>query len=307
MMNAPAVFEPGPSGLAAMAGPTGGLATINPEALILRAIDQGLPVESLERLLAMRADLKRELAAGEFARALADFQTGLPSIHKGRVAKVQSARGSYSYRYADIGDIMRAIAPQLRTCGLAVTFDTRAEGEALIVGCIVHHVAGHSIRAEFPVPVDRAARMNAAQQIGSALTYGRRYALCAALGIVTADEDDDGQAAVSQPAPAPQRAPTGSAPPAQSNGAPINEAQHRRLEARIGELGLDRARVKAWVLRAWGVQHLTEVPRDRYSDLDRRLDLWAEAATEAQAERAAIQGEPQPNADWVADYDTANH
>jgi len=51
--------------------------------------------------------------------------------------------------------------------------------------------------------------------------------------------------------------------------------------------------VKAWVSKAWKVEHLTEIPKDKYSDLDRRLDAWAQAmaAEEARTERAAVQTE----------------
>jgi hypothetical protein len=41
---------------------------------------------------------------------------------------------------------------------------------------------------------DKVTGQNAAQQMGSATTYAKRYALCSALGIVTG-EDDDGLAA----------------------------------------------------------------------------------------------------------------
>jgi hypothetical protein len=81
--------------------------------------------------------------------------------------------------------------------------------------------------------------------------------------------------------------------PSGKNGAPISAAQHKRLEARINELGLDRERVKAWVHKAWGVEHLNEVPASRYDDLDKRLDAWARqvAKEEAREERAAIEAE----------------
>ena len=39
--------------------------------------------------------------------------------------------------------------------------------------------------------------MNVAQSLGSAITYARRYSLCAALGIAT-DDDDDGVGSVPQ-------------------------------------------------------------------------------------------------------------
>lgn len=282
----------------------GALVTLNPEALIAKGIEHGLPVETMERLLAMRTQLKKEQAREAFNHALASFQADIPPIAKRQTAQVQTRSGGrYSYNYADIADIQRAIAPKLREAGLSLTFDTQQEGGILNVVCIVHHVAGHSERTGFPVPIDQAARMNDAQKVGSALTYGRRYALCAALGIVTAEDDDDAQALHTPPAGEPAgnprqppqqpagNTPTRQAPPGRQNGAPISEAQHRRLEARISELGLDRERVKSWVKRAWGVEHLNQVPADRYNRLDTKLDEWASAEREARDERAAIQAE----------------
>jgi hypothetical protein len=50
------------------------------------------------------------------------------------------------------------------------------------------------------IPLPEIIRgQNKAQQMGSASTYARRYALCAALGIVTGDDaDDDGNGAGNQ-------------------------------------------------------------------------------------------------------------
>ncbi len=98
---------------------------LSPEQLIARAIEAQVPVEALERLLAMRAELKREQARAGFFESLAGFQAHIPAIPKSRIATVQTARGSYGYRYADIADIQRAIAPELHARGLSVTFDTR--------------------------------------------------------------------------------------------------------------------------------------------------------------------------------------
>ena len=216
---------------------------LSPEDLIAKAISAGTPVEALERLLAMRADLVREQARAAFFGALSCFQAEIPNINKSKTATVQSARGGYAYRYADIADIQRAVAPTMRRNGLSVTFDTKHDAGGYLITCIVHHVDGHSERTEFLVPIDSQARMNDAQKAGSALTYGRRYALCAALGIVTAEDDDDGQA-MNAPArrreyveqPAEYKAP-----------AVISDAQHRHLDAVLAEYGLPRERVRAWL------------------------------------------------------------
>ena len=58
----------------------------------------------------------------------------------------------------------------------------------------------------------------------------------------------------------------------------ITPAQHRQLEARIRELGLDRERVKSWVQRATrgGVQHLNQLAAEDFGPLMQRLEEWAE-------------------------------
>jgi len=70
----------------------------------------------------------------------------------------------------------------------------------------------------------------------------------------------------------------------------ITAAQHRRLEARIGALKLDRERVKAWLARAshGRVQHFTDMPRAIYDVLDAKLLEWARAD-------AAAEDEPRDN------------
>lgn len=275
---------------------------LDASALLSKAVEAHLPVESMQRLLEMRAELRAEQAAGAFAAALAEFQRDLPPIEKRQTATIVSPKGRFQYRYADLGDILRAIGAKLAANGLAITFDTEEHGERLDVICRVHHIAGHSQSARFPVPVDRGARMNAAQQVGAALTYGRRYALTAALGIVTAEDTDAhgaperapiptgaqrstrrAESPSSAPSTAPQRARQTEAPTTQR----ISEAQHRRLEARINELGLDRERVKSWMQRAMGVEHFPDLSAEQYQRLDERLEAFAErAAIEAEAQGA---------------------
>jgi hypothetical protein len=53
----------------------------------------------------------------------------------------------------------------------------------------LQHVSGEFLHSNAPLPKDATP-----QQLGSAITYMRRYALCAMLGLV-AEPDDDGNAA----------------------------------------------------------------------------------------------------------------
>jgi len=60
-----------------------------------------------------------------------------------------------------------------------------------VLKTVVMHESGESMEGYQPVLSAKAD----AQSMGSALTYARRYGLCAALGLVSGDEDDDGNAA----------------------------------------------------------------------------------------------------------------
>lgn len=52
----------------------------------------------------------------------------------------------------------------------------------------------------------------------------------------------------------------------------ISEAQHKRLEARINEIGIERDKVKRYVKKHFGREHLNEVTQDEYDILDKMLD-----------------------------------
>lgn len=165
-------------------------------ALLDKAVQHGISVEGLERLLAMHERMKADQAREAFFEALSAFQAECPVIGKDR--QVRNRDGTPRYRYAALEDIMRIIVPHLRANGLSVRFDAQFEATppAQVITCIVNHRDGHSERSEFRTPIDSGSGgMNAQQASASALTYGRRYALLNALGIVVGGEDDDGQGA----------------------------------------------------------------------------------------------------------------
>ena len=302
--KAPATVEPRALTLAPPIAPP---AVIDTGALLAQGIQHGLSVDALARLLSMRRELQGEQAKASFFAALASFQAQIPPIHKSQTAKVVSQKGTFTYRYADLADIQRAIAPVMASCGLSITFDTEQDQGGYTIQAKVHHTSGHSETTTFRVPMDGGARMSSTQAAGSALTYGRRYAMCAALGIVTADEDDDAQSAVpagtppsrqaTAPTPqgaAPDRTPppagAGPHPPQQSGGTKggtyQSEAQKRRLEARIAELGLQpwRERIKAWTEKRWGITSLADLTSEQNQTLYDHLDDFAERiAIEAEA------------------------
>jgi hypothetical protein len=62
---------------------------------------------------------------------------------------------------------------------------------------------------------------------------------------------------------------------------PITEEQQRVLDARIGELGLDRARVASWIRRAWKVEQFRDLTVTQFERLGKKLEEWAAQPTEA--------------------------
>jgi hypothetical protein len=97
----------------------------------------------------------------------------------------------FKTKYADLGAVWDAAKPVLKANKLAALQDVVSADGALGVRTRLLHESGQWI--EFDPPMIRLDKPNA-QGAGSALTYGRRYSLSAALGVV-ADEDDDGNAA----------------------------------------------------------------------------------------------------------------
>lgn len=124
-----------------------------------------------------------------FATALAEFQSAIPSVRKAQTAQVKSDKGNYSYGYADLTDITEAAAPLLAKAGLSFTAAPTLTEAGFVLRYSLLHVAGHREGGDFPLP-DPAR--SSPQQIGSWLTYARRYCLCAVTGIAPGGDDDDG-------------------------------------------------------------------------------------------------------------------
>lgn len=124
------------------------------------------------------------------AAALAKLQTQLPRIAKSETANVVSQKGSYSYTYAGLADISAQVLPLLGAVGLAFTAKpTYDENGRYVLLCRLLHVSGETDEGLYLLPTGGTP-----QALGSAITYGRRYLLCAMVGVAP-DEDDDGAAA----------------------------------------------------------------------------------------------------------------
>jgi hypothetical protein len=118
------------------------------------------------------------------------------SIVQGKLthAKKDSANPFFKSKYADLESVWDACRDLLASNGLAVAQfpGTYCEVDhSMSLTTILTHESGEYISQEMSVPVTKPD----AQGAGSCLTYMRRYALAAVVGVVQAD--DDGNAASS--------------------------------------------------------------------------------------------------------------
>lgn len=160
------------------------------ESLIGQAIEKGLPVETMERLFALREKVKAEYAKEQFTQALADFQKDCPIVEKNKKVLNKDGR-TLRYQYASIDNIIGSIKAPLSQNGLAYSFSVEQTENKIKATCIITHIAGHSSTSSFEIPIDKEGYMTEPQKYASALTYAKRYALTNALGLVGTEEDTD--------------------------------------------------------------------------------------------------------------------
>lgn len=96
----------------------------------------------------------------------------------------------FKSKYVPLDAVLDAIAEPLRNNGIAILQQTDIQDARTVLVTRLVHESGEWIAGRYPVHPVKADP----QGEGSALTYARRYALMALVGI--APEDDDGNAAV---------------------------------------------------------------------------------------------------------------
>lgn len=207
--------------------------------LMTQAIELDKSPEYLRQLLNVREAWEAGEARKAFNHAIAEFQRRAPIVSKDDKA--------YDKHYARMDRIWREIRPLLTELGLSVTWQVcELRDQVCHVEGQLRHRQGHGERLTQDIPMPELIKgQNKAQQMGSASTYARRYALCSALGIVTGD-DDDGHAA---------------------GGALVTAAQAEEIntlvDAARGVNGFNEKAFWGWV----GTDDSALIPANRYADV----------------------------------------
>jgi ERF superfamily len=132
-------------------------------------------------------------APGTLLEAILAVQAEVGTLFKDKTATVPTKTGGqYQYRYIGLDTIVEQVGPILNRNGLVwMTFPSLdTQGRPALAYRLSHAPTEKHVEGEMPLMVDKPGP----QGMGSALTYARRYSLCAVLNLV-ADEDDDAKAA----------------------------------------------------------------------------------------------------------------
>ncbi len=165
-----------------------------PHNLIALAIEKGLDVVTLEKLMGLKERHEANEARKLFFQAFTNFQAHCPDLRKTKEVKFETKTGGMTnYHYSPLSDITRQLAKVLKENELSYRWEIKDDASQMSVTCLVSHVNGHTERTTMTASPDTSGSKNPIQARGSAIEYLKRYTLIGALGISTADSDIDGR------------------------------------------------------------------------------------------------------------------
>ena len=122
--------------------------------------------------------------------ALAAAQGALKNPPKNKV------NPHFKSRYVDLSDGLDAIRECLSKNGLAFIQGTSISDSMIVLNTRITHKSGQWLESDYPV-----GGLGRPQEMGSAMTYARRYALFSLVGVAGEDDDDGNAAQAAEAAP----------------------------------------------------------------------------------------------------------
>ena len=166
----------------------------SPAEMIRLAVSGGVDLEKLAKLLDLQERWEANEAKKAYHCAMSEFKANPIEILKDKKVGYESKTGGrVGYSHASLANVVRKVTKELSKYGLSASWRTAQNGQ-ISVTCKITHVMGHSEETTLSAPSDTSGSKNVIQAIGSTISYLERYTLLAALGLATADQDDDGKA-----------------------------------------------------------------------------------------------------------------
>ena len=198
-------------------------------------------------------------ASSSLASALVQAQGEMPTVKKDEV------NPHFNSKFMSLHGLIEATRKVLNKHGLALTqFPCTSEfGAPVLRTVLIHGPTGE--RWEFETPLFMGNQNM--QQLGSAITYARRYAWASLLGIA-AEDDDDGNTAGTQHAAQTKKA---------NSAKKITDGQRRRLFALAGEHKVDRDQLRQFIADITGDPEgsTSSITVEQYDDIVGLIELEA--------------------------------
>lgn len=209
------------------------------------ALNPDVPVDKLERMLAMQERVLDRQAEQDFASAMVKVQMNMPAIKK------DLNNSQTNSTYANLDSMNKVIKPIYTRNGFALSFGNDGEvlpGTVRII-CIVSHLGGHSRTYTYDAPIDDKGIKGSVNKTptharGSANTYGQRYLTKMIFNITFSDEDDDGNGAHAAPVEY------------------LDEQQIKTLDEIIADNGID----KAAFLKYFKIDSLGDIESEHFAN-----------------------------------------
>lgn len=209
-----------------------------------------------------------DVTHNNLAEALSAAQAEYPDVPKNRTATVKGKNKQtgefyeYTYKYADFADVLKAVRPVLAKHGLCFYQPIRRKEVKLQLTTTIKHVSGELIESDgLPIP-----EIMAPQELGSLLSYWRRYDGCALLGIQPDEDDDARRAALADSKGKGDRfAKQDAKIEKQGNDNRISERDVRAFWSAVNSSGKKPQEIKVW-LKEKRYGSIEEIPKEQAPD-----------------------------------------
>lgn len=199
---------------------------------------------------------------------------------------------AFKSNYSTLDALWTVARPLLVKNELAFTQNVEwREGKGLFLRSTLFHVSGEWLESFIPLPAMGNNARNAMQELGSAITYLKRYVMAAMLGLVSENDelDDDGNGAGRNQGRSNQRPPTppagtgtppkGNPPKGQPNTPPAPPADPRAnmlkaLGANAKKKGWADEQVAAYIAQRYGVPKFANLKIEQCSELISTVGRW---------------------------------
>ena len=172
-----------------------------------------------------------------------------------------STNPHFKSNYADLASVWNACREPLSKNGLAVTQTMDFLEEKQVLVTTLAHTSGQWVKSFLGLPIQRPGP----QELGSCLSYCRRYALAAVVGVY--QDDDDGEKAQKdyrkkdEPAKAPVKE-------------PLTQKQKDYMDGLLDQIGdaSYQHTIENWCTNTLGLKSPYDMTQDQYNTTIKRME-----------------------------------